>query len=199
MMFDIRINPPSTIAPNPPGWEGYDRTIPHMKNAGPFLGKPFSKFVEAQNEVGITKGLLIVGPFAKIEDQPKHIAELVKQYPDRYVGGISIDPKTDLMPSVREVERAVREFGIRVILLRPFASMMYADDRRLYAVYAKCAELKAVVSIVVGINFTGGANLVFANPTPVDNVASEFPSLKIILTHSGWPWDQGGLPVVDLS
>jgi predicted TIM-barrel fold metal-dependent hydrolase len=188
MMFDIRINPPSTVAPNPPGWDGYEKTIPHMKNAAPFLGQPFSKFVEAQNEVGITNGMLIVGPFAEIEDQPRHIADLMSQYPGRYVGGVSIKVQQDVMKCVQEVERAVNEFGVKAILLRPFQDMLYANDRRLYPIYAKSAELGAVVSIVVGINFTQYANLEYCTPVPVDSVAAEFPNLKIILTHSGWPW-----------
>ncbi len=188
MMFDIRINPPSTVAPNPPGWEGYDRIIPHMKNATPFLGQPFSKFVEAQDEAGITQGMLIVGPYTEIEDQPKHIADLMNQYPGRFVGGVTIWPQANIMKSVREIERAVKEFGMRAILFRPFASEMYANDRKLYPMYAKCAELGAVASIVVGINFTADPNLKYADPMPVDDVAAEFPDLKIILTHSGWPW-----------
>lgn len=188
MIFDIRISPPSTVAPNPPGWEGYDRTIPHMENAAPFLNQPFSKFVEMLNEVGVTRGMLIVGPYVNIEDQPKHISSLINQYPGKFVGGVTVRPQPNLMKSVQEVERAVKEFDMKAILLRPFGSMMYANDRRFYPIYTKCAELGAVVSIVVGINFTGYANLEYANPIFVDSLAAEFPDLKIILTHSGWPW-----------
>ena len=63
MIFDIRINPPTTVAPNPPGWEGYDKNVPHMKNAAPFLDQPFSKFVGMLTEAGVTRGMLIVGPY----------------------------------------------------------------------------------------------------------------------------------------
>ncbi len=188
MVFDIRINPPSTVAPNPPGWEGYDRNIPHMKNAEPFLGQPFSKFVEAHDEAGITNGMLIVGPYAQVEDQPKHVADLMSQYPGRFVGGVTVWPQANIMKSVRAIETAVKEFGMRAILFRPFASGMYANDRLLYPMYAKCAELGAVASIVVGLNFTADPNLKYADPMPVDDVAAEFPDLKIIQTHSGWPW-----------
>jgi predicted TIM-barrel fold metal-dependent hydrolase len=132
--------------------------------------------------------MLIVGPYVKVEDQPKHIKSLMDQYPGKFVGGVTVWPQSSLMKSVEEVERAVKEFGMRAILLRPFSSMVYADDKTLYPIYAKCAELGAVVSIVVGINFTGHANLKYADPMPVDSVAAEFPDLKIILTHSGWPW-----------
>jgi predicted TIM-barrel fold metal-dependent hydrolase len=189
MIFDIRINPPTTVAPNPPGWEGYDKNVPHMKNAAPFLDQPFSKFVGMLTEAGVTRGMLIVGPYTtKVEDQPKHIKSLMDQYPGKFVGGVTVWPQSNLMKSVQEVERAVKEFGMKTILLRPFSSMLYANDRRFYPIYAKCAELGAVVSIVVGVNFTGYANLQYADPMPVDSVAAEFPDLKIIMTHSGWPW-----------
>jgi predicted TIM-barrel fold metal-dependent hydrolase len=196
MIFDVRVNPPAAVIPNPDEFKGYDRVIPHMKNAEPFLGQPFSKFVAAQEEAGITGGMLIIGPFAEVDDQPKLISDLVKQYPDRYIGAVTVLPQLDIMKSVREIERAVKDFGIRTILMRPFASMMYANDRRLYPLYAKCAELGAVVSMVVGVNFTTNPNLQYCDPTLVDSVATEFPDLKIILTHTGWPWATQAVAVV---
>ncbi|MFC1893412.1 amidohydrolase family protein, partial [Chloroflexota bacterium] len=139
MIFDIRINPPPTVAPNPPGWEGYERVIPHMKNAEPFLDQPFSKFVEAQEAAGITNGMLIVGPYVQIEEPFQVIADLVSQYPGKYIGGVTVWPQPNIMNSVREIERAAKEFGMRAIMFRPFASNMYANDRLLYPMYAKCA------------------------------------------------------------
>jgi predicted TIM-barrel fold metal-dependent hydrolase len=186
--FDIRINPPSTVAPNPPEWAGYEKTLPHHKNLAPFADQPFSRFVKMLDGVGVKRGLLIVGPNATIEDQPKHIKDLVDQAPERFVGAVTIVPKPNLMDSVKEIERGAKDFGIRAVLLRPFQSMLYANDRRFYPIYAKCTELGLVASIVVGMNFSSRPNLEYATPVSIDSVAAEFPDLKIIMTHSGWPW-----------
>ena len=85
MYFDIRINPPTTMAPNPPEWAGYQKYLLHEKNLAPFEGQPFSKFVEMLDTADVKRDMLIVGPNAKLDEQAKHIHDLVNQYPNRFI------------------------------------------------------------------------------------------------------------------
>ncbi len=194
MYFDIRINPPSTMAPNPPHWGGYQKYLPHEANLAPYENQPFSKFVDMLDKAGVSRGMLIVGPNATLEDQPPHIKGLLDQYPGRFVGAVTIRPQPNLLDAMKQIERA-KEFGMRAIVVRPFEAQLFANDRRFYPIYAKAAELGMVVSLVVGMNFSDRPNLEFSSPVPVDSVASEFPSLKIIMTHSGWPWSAEAVAV----
>jgi predicted TIM-barrel fold metal-dependent hydrolase len=34
----------------------------------------------------------------------------------------------------------------------------------------------------------GGPDLSYSNPVHVDRVAADFPSLRIVVSHGGWPW-----------
>jgi predicted TIM-barrel fold metal-dependent hydrolase len=56
-------------------------------------------------------------------------------------------------------------------------------------------ELKAAVMIDVGTTGMGagmpgghGAIIRHAHPASIDRLAADFPSLKIVMAHPGWPW-----------
>ena len=63
-----------------------------------------------------------------------------------------------------------------------------ASDRRYYPFYAKCAELDVPVSIHSSANWTTVAVNDLGHPRHIDAVAAEFPELKIIMSHAGYPW-----------
>jgi predicted TIM-barrel fold metal-dependent hydrolase len=41
----------------------------------------------------------------------------------------------------------------------------------------------------------GGIRLKFGNPMPIDDVAVDFPGMKIILAHPSFPWQEEALSV----
>ncbi len=114
------------------------------------------------------------------------IAELVAQHPDRLIGFASVDPHKGEM-AVRELERAVKELGLRGLKLHPPTQQFYANDRRYYPLWEKAQELEIPVLIHTGHTFVGGY-LKYADPVYVDDVAANFPRLKIMLAHFGFPW-----------
>lgn len=117
------------------------------------------------------------------------VAALVARHPDRFVGFASVDPnKGDR--AVRELERAVRELGLRGLKLHPPTQHFYASDRAHYPLWAKAQELRIPVLCHTGHTFVGGY-LKYAEPKFLDDVAADFPALKIVLCHFGFPW---GLP-----
>ena len=62
------------------------------------------------------------------------------------------------------------------------------DDRRLYPVYAKAAELGLPVALHIGVNYTTHRPLKNEHPLQLDQVACDFPELTLIGCHAGWPW-----------
>ena len=61
------------------------------------------------------------------------------------------------------------------------------DLRALTVVYEKCVEYDVPLMIHTGTSIFRGARNRFADPMPVDDVAVDYPDLKIILSHAGRP------------
>jgi hypothetical protein len=70
----------------------------------------------------------------------------------------------------------------------PFMIGLPADDRHYYPFYAKCVELGVPLSIHTSANWTTGAINDLGHPRHLDPVARDFPELRIIMSHAGYPW-----------
>ena len=115
------------------------------------------------------------------------VAAIAGRHPDRFLpfAGIDILRGAD---GVRELEHWVREHGFRGLSLRPFMIGLPADDRRYYPFYAKCVELGVPISMHASANWTTGRPSDLGHPRHFDAVACDFPELRLILSHGGYPW-----------
>lgn len=93
------------------------------------------------------------------------------------------------MESVRQVERAVREYGFKGVYIHPYGWGIPLNHRQFYPLYAKCAELAVPVSMQVGHSAEHMPNE-FGRPIHMDDIALDFPELNIIGAHTGWPWTE---------
>jgi uncharacterized protein len=114
------------------------------------------------------------------------LARVVEQSDGRLIGATSYNPFR-IDESIRELDHAVREYGFRYVWFHPLSYGLPPNDRRFYPLYAKCSELGIPVGLQVGhsaevLPSEGG------RPMIVDEVAIDFPNLKINLSHTGWPW-----------
>jgi len=89
--------------------------------------------------------------------------------------------------------RRIFEQGIRILKIHPphqlFAANAYVDGSLpgLAEVYRAAEEHGRPVTIHTGTSIFPGARNRFADPMPVDDVAVDFPKLKILLAHAGRP------------
>jgi uncharacterized protein len=129
------------------------------------------------------------------------VAGLAERHPDRFIPFAGIDLLKgmegvrdlehwvrDLEHWVRDLEHWVRDRGFQGLSLRPFMIGLTADDRRYYPLYAKCVELDVPVSIHTSANWTSVRVSDFGHPRHIDTVAADFPELKIVMSHGGYPW-----------
>ncbi len=116
----------------------------------------------------------------------EEIAELVRAYPDRIVGLAGINP-FERMQGVRQLERAVREYGFRGAHIHPYGFGLPLNAAEWYPFYAKCAELDIPIVIQTGhsAEFMPSA---CGRPILLDDVALYFPELRLVAAHTGWPW-----------
>lgn len=88
----------------------------------------------------------------------------------------------------QELEKLVNEFGFRGIKLYPPYQHHYPNDSRMYPLYAKAQELGLPMLVHTGSSVFKGARIKYADPLLLDDVAIDFPDLKILLAHSGRPF-----------
>lgn len=153
-------------------------------------GVSVEQYLELLDQAGIEQ-ILITG-FDELTScgktfSPNHlVSEIAKQSP-RFIPFAGADIFQG-MRAVREVERLVREENFKGLSLRPFMIGLPPDDRRYYPFYAKCVELNIPVSVHASANWTEMRYNELAHPRHFDNVACDFPELKLILSHGGYPW-----------
>jgi len=117
-------------------------------------------------------------------DQVKAYA---RKYPDRFIGVASVDI-SDPVRACAELERAVREDGMKALRIVPWLWNLPPNHKLYYPLLVKCVELDIPFCTQVG--HTGPmCPSDPGRPIPyVDEIALTFPKLKIICGHIGYPW-----------
>ena len=118
------------------------------------------------------------------------IANFTRDHRDRLVAVGSVNPLHEL--DVRSEICRVLDLGIGMIKIHPphqlFSPNAYRGELwQLAEVYRECEERGVPVMFHTGTSVFPRARNVYADPMPVDDVAIDFPKLKIILAHAGRP------------
>ena len=85
----------------------------------------------------------------------------------------------------KELERLVTQDGFRGLKIYPTYQHFYPNDRELYPMYAVAQALKIPLMVHTGSSVFKGAKLKYGDPLTLDDVAVDFPDLKIVMAHSG--------------
>ena len=147
------------------------------------------EFVELLDKMGVEKAVI----FNLDEETPSGIAglpndyyaEIVKKHPDKFVGFAGIDP-LKRMEAIREIRRSY-DLGLRGVAVRPFMFGIPPHHAKMYPIYSTCVELDIPIWFHLSINYSTN-NMEVERPIYLDIVAQDFPELKIIAGHGGWPW-----------
>lgn len=114
------------------------------------------------------------------------VVDLVTAHPERFTGVIAAHC-ADVSATKEDIERFVVEGPCKGVAIEPAFSKMPTrwDDERLYPIYEKCQEVGAFVIMTAGVQYD---RLHEADPVGFDNVALDFPDLRIVISHGGWPY-----------
>ena len=89
------------------------------------------------------------------------------------------------------LNHAFGELGLRGLKLNPAKQRFYPDDRALmWPIYEKCLEYGRPILFHAGLYWEPGTLAKYAHPLRFEEVALEFPALRLCLAHFGWPWVQ---------
>jgi predicted TIM-barrel fold metal-dependent hydrolase len=112
----------------------------------------------------------------------------IEEHPDRFFGSYEVNPNLG-MEGVRDLERAVRDLGVKAATAFPagLCPQVPINDKKFYPLYAKCVELDVPICICAGVP---GPRVPMAvqDVALLDEVCWFFPELKIVTRHGCEPW-----------
>lgn len=115
-----------------------------------------------------------------IEEINQRILSLREKYPNKVYGFCGVDPRRK--GAVALFERAVTEWG--AVGLKVYPPMgYYANDAIMYPLYQKAMELGVPALIHSGGSMFNMKSK-YSIPEPIEEVALDFPDLKVILGHT---------------
>lgn len=112
----------------------------------------------------------------------EYVAEVCNKYPNKLIGFATVNPLQG-RNAVIELEKAVKNLGLRGLKLHPRLQGFSPKDSRILPVIRKAGEFD--IPIVFDVFPQGPGLITDVLPLNYDRLAKEAPSTKIILAHSG--------------
>lgn len=192
MIIDFRLRPPvggfldTLMYSAGERRDGFTRTV-GFEPSPAAQQQSMDLLLREMDEAGVAKGVVVgrlAGTLGSVSNED--VARIVRDDPQRFIGAASIDP-TNRVGACKTISEAVAS-GFKAINIEPgsYPIPMYADDRRLYPIYAHCEDLEVPVIMMVG--GTAGPDLSYSDPVKTDRVLTDFPKLNVVVVHGGWPW-----------
>ena len=190
--FRIRLRTPEALkawVPRPiPQFEQYVRLY-KMKPRLTFQAP--EETIKEMRRVGIAKAVLCSGS----SEGNRLVSKMCKEYADSFFGIAGARLDRGLLNAFRELKKSLREdflgFNFGGLMQNP---PMAIDDRKLYPLYALCADYNACAIVHSSLHYYTGAKLHLNTPFRVDNISVDFPELRLIMSHAGNGF--GDLPLI---
>jgi predicted TIM-barrel fold metal-dependent hydrolase len=122
------------------------------------------------------------------------VAEQAAKNDDICMAFASIDPHKGKY-GAREARDLIENHGVKGFKFHGIAQNAHPADRMAYPIYEVIAEygLPAIFhtghsGMGTGMRGGGGMRLKYGQPMLIDDVAVDFPDMKIVLAHPSWPW-----------
>ena len=124
----------------------------------------------------------------------EYVHAMWKRHPQRIIQCWgALDPLKENV--LDEARKAVKKLGFVGFHFHPIMQHIAVDDPRCRSLFEEISSLGAAVMIDVGTTGMGagmpggmGAVIRHAHPASIDRLAADFPNLKIVMAHPGWPW-----------
>ncbi|MGB7447505.1 MAG: amidohydrolase family protein [Ornithinimicrobium sp.] len=109
-------------------------------------------------------------------------------HPSRFVGVGCVDVAQQSPTAIVAQAMRAADLGMLGVSFQPAFFGLDIDERRLYPLYSRAEELGLIVAVHTGITYSRMHPLRHERPELLDQVACDFPDLRLIACHAGWPW-----------
>lgn len=162
---------------------------------GQLYGDGYEAFIQRYSDPGRFEELLAAEgiDYACVLAEQSHVTTGVcsnEQVQAFCAGRERLLPFCDLNPYLytdlaAELRHLVQDEGFRGVKLYPTYQHYYLNDARVYPLYQAAQDLRIPVLVHTGSSVFKGARLKYGDPLHLDDVATDFPDLNLVMAHSG--------------
>lgn len=139
------------------------------------------------DEAGIEKSVLFAVDAPLLTASNDFVVNICNNFPGRFIGFTSVNPNRK--DALQKMKFAIQQKDMKGCKFHPPLQDFYPNDPNMWPLYKLASELGIPVAFHVGSTPFGNlVKLKQADPLLIDDVANDFPHLKIILTHLGTLW-----------
>ena len=156
------------------------------------LQQNFSYLTSEMSEIGVDKCLLIAGfsDDGNLRPTTAEAIDFAKNTPNISMVG-SVDVLNYDQKYLLQLEEWLKDNKIVGIKLYTGYQHFYPADERCVPIYNLCIKYNKPVIFHTGDTLAGAVKnpkLKYAHPLNIDEVATDFPELEIVIAHMGNPW-----------
>jgi len=144
-----------------------------------------TRHIEAVDTVDCAIVLGFKSNYLQTEVSNDAVAAYVRRHAAKLIGFAGIDPTDD--DCIDELDRAREELGLKGVTVSPALQNYHPSDTRAMRFYEACAG-RGMPVLFEQNRKSAAAKLEFAKPVLLDEVAREYPDLRIVIAHLGYPW-----------
>ena len=160
---------------------------------------PIDFLINALKKLHVSKAVIMGQKMERVWDSEcgeKYVLQSYEENRELFIPLISIEP-IDRTGKIDREElnrlKGINENKIRGLLLTPPYGQYKSNDRQVYPFYEIAQEKKLIVQYHHSANT--GEKLIFAhhkyaNMSYLNDVLVDFPNLKIVVEHLGYPWTE---------
>ncbi len=194
MITDCHVHiQPFEMLLSPPAMELMRRQQPDFDRVMEYTRSP-KAFLEYLDGQGIDRAVLVNSASPEVTGYPTGLNKVAAEYastdPKRLISCGSLHPKhtRNVLADVEEIVR----LGLRLIKVHPPHQLFFPNDylkgvKELEILYRAAEANDIPVMFHTGTSIFPGARSKYGDPMALDDVAVDFPKLRIILAHGGRP------------
>lgn len=165
--------------------------IDHLSKINPGLFQNFDDFANPNNmedyltKEGVEYAVILA------EDSPLTTGVVTNEYVHDFCKGrnklipfASINPSTTSNPEII-LETCANDMGFKGLKLYPSYQHFFPNDKKIYTLYETALQYSIPILFHTGSSIYKNSKVKYADPIHLDEVAADFPDLKIVMAHSG--------------
>ncbi len=182
-------------------WQSVDGVVRvwagHTITAGGMSRPVASELIKHMDRAGVDVAFALREPMMDVSGYVTSMStngfvlKEIAPYPDRLYLECNVGPvmRRGVKHAVWELEYLVKEHGARLC-------KVYAcedgplNDRQMWPFYEKASELDIPLTIHTGMAYVVPQPNKYTHPGLLDDVCLDFPDLKVIAYHMGWPYHE---------
>ena len=122
------------------------------------------------------------------ESLNRALEKVIADHPRRFKGIGCLDVAGATPTEMARQTVRMHERGFVGLTVQPAFFGVDIDERALYPAYSRAEELGLVVCVHTGITYSRMHPLRHERAEMLDQVACDFPDLRLVACHAGWPW-----------